>query len=175
MVDFVRTKTFATREVATRNLRLAGERAARGKEMGLTGEILAGYILGLRVKDETMSLRAYIAWSILAAGVGTYTLEDIRENANASGVYDKGEVSIAQVRAAVTSYLVPRAFESQPYFAYSFAYDRGEGTVTLSRLVGAKAALEAGKARKPRKVAEVKAELAALPAPIAHEGNGEQA
>jgi hypothetical protein len=142
MVEFVRVKTLASKELAKRNLRKAEERYNRAKAAGLSGAALYGATLGLQLKEGAESDRGNIAWSVLVSGCGTYELSDI---ADVTGL------EVSQVRAAFSNYLVPRAYESQPFFPYSFEYNRKAGTIRMVVAQGAKAAL--AEALAPRKAA----------------------
>ena len=155
MATFVPVKTAATSHVAKRNARLARERFERAKNNNLTGAAFYAAVLGLQARDGAESTRGLIGWTLIANGVGTYDVADLA---------DACACDEAQVRAAVSSYLVPRAFESQPFFPYTFAYSRRDKQVTVSRTQGAREAVSAmlaPPARKARKVAEA----LALPAP----------
>jgi hypothetical protein len=157
---FVRTKTAATTVVAKRNFRLARERFERGREFGMTGVTLHCYVLGLQNKEGVESARALIAFSLLTSGIGTYNIADV---AAVTGLTE------AAVRTALTAYLVPRAFECQPFFPFAFAYNKRDAQVSVVAAQGAKdaaTALLAPKERKARKAIEAPS-LPALPAPDA--------
>ena len=68
------------------------------------------------------------------------------------------------MRAAVSSYLQPRAYECQPIFPFSIVYSRRDKQVTVARVAGANEAAKAMLAPPQRKARKV-AEALALPAP----------
>jgi hypothetical protein len=157
---FTRTKTAATTTVAKRNLRLAKDRFERARAFGYTGVMLHCYVLGLQNKEGNESARALIAYSLLTSGIGTYNISDIAALT---------QLSEGAVRTALTAYLVPRAFETQPYFPFSFVYNKREAQVSVVAVTGARDAVAALQApRKARKaIAEATPSVPALPAPDA--------
>jgi hypothetical protein len=163
---FVRVPTLATKDVAKRNFRLAKERYERGKEMLLSGVALHCYVIGLQGKDGAESNRSLIVYSLLVSGIGSYALSDIARvtdlrHKDGSALTQDGK--IAAIRTALQSYIVPRAFESQPFFPYTFEYNRRDATVRVLSCEGAKDAREALLAPKTRK--ERDATIPALPSP----------
>jgi hypothetical protein len=157
MATFVAQKTAASAHVAKRNARLARERFERAKNNNLTGATFFAAVLGLQARDGAESVRGLIGWTLLANGVGTYEVADLALACDC----EEG-----QVRAAVSSYLSPRAIESQPFFPFAFDYSRKDKQVTVRRVAGASEAAKARLAPPARKARKV-ADALALPAPDA--------